>query len=149
MLQNAAGFIRRPTNNVSQQLTFNVCVSPGSNRETNVLQTCCPHIHIPGLSRLNFLSKSIPNSLRICPSAPRVLQSQFLKQINTQSVTNLSVRAERGLSRANFLSKLIANPLQICPSEPRALQSQFLKQINTKSNTNLSIRAQGSPESIS
>merc|ERR1712032_1317163 len=68
----------------------------------------------------------------------------FLKQINTKSMTNLSVRAQ-GLPRVNCLSKSIPNPSQICPSELRAPQGQLLKQINTKSITTLSDRAQGSP----
>ena len=38
----------------------------------------------PGLSRRNFLSKSIPNPSQIRPSEPRALQSEFVKQFNTK-----------------------------------------------------------------
>ena len=44
-------------------------------------------------SKVSFLSKSTLNPIQICPSELRGLQGKFLKQINTKSMTNLSIRA--------------------------------------------------------
>ena len=57
---------------------------------------------------------------------PRALQEQILKQINTQSIRNLSVRAQGSRELiVECLSGSTPDSLHICPSAPSALQSQL------------------------